>query len=168
MPVGGSLSTLIGLVVRAICELSVSVAVHVFLVPVVGPSTLTANSHPDVESTWDAGSEIAQWRTTYSPPELPRYHPFAPPIPVIVYEMDGELISRGLGFFAAGASVISPRTATDDGRSRPTRRSHDLSLEITDPLHGRGTSRPERYSLVAWVTTPQCTGTMNVEWPSNL
>jgi hypothetical protein len=83
-PVGGSLSTLIGLVVRAIWELSMSVAVQVFLVPVVGPSTLTANSHPDVESTWDAGSAIAQWRTTYSPPELPRYHPFVPEIPVIV------------------------------------------------------------------------------------
>src|SRR5205823_395395 len=60
MPVGGSLSTLIGLVVAEICELSINVAVHVFVVPVVGPSTLTANSHPDVEAIWDAGSVIAQ------------------------------------------------------------------------------------------------------------
>jgi hypothetical protein len=158
---------LIGLVVREICELSMSVAVQVFLVPVVGPSTLTANSHPDVESTWDAGSVIAQWRTTYSPPELPRYHPFAPAIPVTVYEMDGELISSGLGF-AAGASVISPRTAIDGGRSRPMRRSHDLSLEITDLLHGRGTSRPGRYSVVYGLQALQCAGTMNVEWPISL
>ena len=112
------------------------VAVQVFLVPVVGPSTLTANSHPDVESTWDPGSVIAQWMTTYSPPELPRYHPFVPDIPVIVYEIDGELMSSGLGF-AAGASHISPRTAIDGGSSRPMRRSHDLSLETTDPLYGR-------------------------------
>jgi hypothetical protein len=117
------------------------VAVQVFLVPVVGPSTLTANSHPDVESTWDPGSVIAQWMTTYSPPELPRYHPFVPEIPVIVYEIDGELMSSGLGF-AAGASHISPRTAIDGGSSRPMRRSHDLSLETTDPLYGRVTSRP--------------------------
>jgi hypothetical protein len=49
-PVGGWLSTLIGLVVMEICELSISVAVQVFVVPVVGPSILTANSHPDVEA----------------------------------------------------------------------------------------------------------------------
>src|SRR5438105_3636946 len=126
-----------------------SVAVQVFRVPVVGPSIRTANSHPDVESTWDAGSVIAQWRTTYSPPELPRYHPFVPEIPVIVYEMDGELTSRGLGF-AAGASHISPRIVIDGATSRPPRRSHDLSFEITDPLHGRWTSRPGNYSLVSW------------------
>ena len=59
-PVGGSLSTLIGLVVVEICELSISVAVQVFVVPVVGPSTLTASSHPDVEAIWDAGSATAQ------------------------------------------------------------------------------------------------------------
>jgi hypothetical protein len=57
-------------------------------------------------------------------------------MPVIVYEIDGELTSSGLGF-AAGASHISPRTAIDGGRSRPMRRSHDLSLETTDLLHGR-------------------------------
>jgi hypothetical protein len=45
-------------------------------------------------------------------------------------------MSSGLGF-AAGASHISPRTAIDGGSSRPMRRSHDLSLETTDPLYGR-------------------------------
>jgi hypothetical protein len=53
-----------------------------------------------------------------------------PEIPVIVYEMDGAAASSGLGF-AAGASHISPRTANDGERSRPTRRSQDLSLETT-------------------------------------
>jgi hypothetical protein len=148
-PVGGSLSTLIGLVVREICELSMSVAVQVFLVPVVGPSTLTANSHPDVDSTWEPGSVIAQWRTTYSPPELPRYHPFVPEIPVIVYEIDGELTSSGLGL-AAGASHISPRAVSDAMRRRAMRRSQDLRFEIIKLLHATawryksGLSVPER------------------------
>jgi hypothetical protein len=148
-PVGGSLSTLIGLVVSEICELSMSVAVQVFVVPLVGPSTLTASSHPDVDSTWDPGSVIAQWRTTYSPPELPRYHPFVPEIPVIVYEIDGELVSSGLGF-AAGATHISPRTAIDGGSSRPMRRSQDLRFEIIELLqttawpYKTGLSAPER------------------------
>jgi hypothetical protein len=153
MPVGAWLSTLIGLVVTEICELSTSVAVQVLEVPVVGPSILTANSQPEVEAIWDAGSVTAQCRTTYSPPELPRYHPFVPEIPVMVYKMEGEATSSGLGF-ADGASHISPRIATDGGKSRLARRSHDVSLETTDPLHGRGTTRPGSYSFVARVTPP--------------
>ena len=48
------------------------------------------------------------------------------------------------------------------------RRSHDLSLEITDLLHGRGTSRPESNSLAAGLQPLQCAGMMNVECPSSL
>jgi hypothetical protein len=75
---------LIGLVVTEIWELSTWVAVHVLVVPVVGPSIRIANSQPDVDATWDEGSEIAQWSTTKSPLELPWYQPFVPAIPVIV------------------------------------------------------------------------------------
>jgi hypothetical protein len=131
-PVGGSASILIGLVVTEICELSTRVAVHVLVVPVVGPSIRIASSQPEVDATCDDGSAIAQWRTTKSPPELPRYHPLVPAVPAIVYEIEGEL-SAGLGF-AAGASHIRPRTVNDAVSRRAMRRSQDLRFEIIELL----------------------------------
>jgi hypothetical protein len=91
-----------------------------------------------------------------------------PVIPSIVYEIDGRE-SNGPGL-AAGASQSRTRKANGGRKSRPTRRSLDLFLEITDLLHGRGATRSESYSLVTCVTILpfQAPGTMNVEWPSSL
>jgi hypothetical protein len=80
---------------------SVFVAVHVLVVPDVGPGIEIAGSHPLV--LVGAGFALTfQCRTTMFPCVLPRYQPFVPAMPSIVELIVGD---------AAEAVVASSRTA---------------------------------------------------------
>jgi hypothetical protein len=137
-PVGGSASILITFVVALTVPLAFD-AEHDRVVPVFGPSTLIA-----IAQSVLSAPVTDQWTTTKLPPELPLYQSFVPASPSMVYEIDGSE-SAGLGL-AAGASQSNATNANAGIRSRPTRRSHDVSLETTihpDVCYG-GLKAPER------------------------
>ena len=122
-PVGGSASILITFVVALTVPLAFD-AEHDRVVPVFGPSTLTA-----ITQSVLSAPVTDQWTTTKFPPVLPLYQSLVPAIPSTVYEIDGSE-SAGLGL-AAGASQSNATNANAGIRSRPTRRSHDVSFETT-------------------------------------
>jgi hypothetical protein len=82
------------------------VAEHVSMCPEVGPGIVMSVKHVLL-----VAPETCQCRTTLFPKELPRYHPFVPAMPSIVYVIVG-------GLAADVGTTTSEAAMTTAARSR--------------------------------------------------